>query len=144
MTATEKDRLIEQLVETALDVETERRAAYLDEACRDRPDIRAEVESLLRCDEQATGFIERPAIQALMPKSFLEMTLSKLSPRLDPETRSVTTRLFLSSAKEAWAKSTSRTMFNLAGTLPLNSLGKALFCAVSLTGFVMKSEFWPD
>ena len=70
MTPTEKDRLVEQLVETALDERPERRAAFLDEACRDLPELRAEVESLLRCEEQATGFIERPAIHANAEKFF--------------------------------------------------------------------------
>ena len=70
MTATEKDRLIEELVETALDERPDRRAAYLDEACRDRPELRAEVESLLRCNEQARDFIESPAIHANAEKFF--------------------------------------------------------------------------
>ncbi len=70
MTPTEKDRLVEQLVDTALDERPERRAAYLDEACRDRPELRAEVESLLRWNEQARDFIERPAIHANAEKLF--------------------------------------------------------------------------
>ena len=36
------------------------RAAYLDEACAGRPDLRARVEALLRASSEALTFLERP------------------------------------------------------------------------------------
>lgn len=37
------------------------RAAFLDRACADAPDVRGEVEALLRADEEAGSFLETPA-----------------------------------------------------------------------------------
>ena len=36
----------------------EERARYLDEACRDKPELRQQVEALLRAHDQAGGFLE--------------------------------------------------------------------------------------
>src|SRR4051812_13948928 len=38
-----------------------RRRAYLDEACAGRPELRRQVEDLLRLHEAAGGFLEQPA-----------------------------------------------------------------------------------
>src|SRR5262249_22512884 len=48
---------IERLFELALACEPHERAAFLDQACGD-DEIRREVESLLKADEQADGFLE--------------------------------------------------------------------------------------
>ena len=36
------------------------RTAYLDEVCRNRPEVRKRVEELLKADEAAGGFLEPP------------------------------------------------------------------------------------
>lgn len=50
----------------ALELTRSARAAYLDRTCSDQPELRREVESLLRSHERATGFLEpseRPAAE---------------------------------------------------------------------------------
>ena len=59
MDSSDSQRAIE-VFEAALEREPAERNAYLDEACRDDPDLRAEVESLLVADERARGFLEPP------------------------------------------------------------------------------------
>ena len=39
----------------------EKRARYLDDACRGNPDLRQRVEALLRAHEEAGAFLEEPA-----------------------------------------------------------------------------------
>jgi serine/threonine protein kinase len=46
----------------ALDRTTpQERAGYLDEACRDKPDLRQRVEALLHAHEEASGFLKEPS-----------------------------------------------------------------------------------
>lgn len=66
----ERWKQIEQLYHAALKLEPGERAAYLQEACQHDKELRREVESLLAADQQASHFMESPAIevaaQALM------------------------------------------------------------------------------
>ena len=57
----ERWRQIDQLLEAALERRPEERAAFLAVACADDESLRLEVESLLRSDEAAESFIEKPA-----------------------------------------------------------------------------------
>ncbi|HSS00533.1 MAG TPA: serine/threonine-protein kinase, partial [Kofleriaceae bacterium] len=54
---------IERLFDLAVAREPGERAAFLDQACDDAA-LRGEVESLLRADEQASGFLEVPLVPA--------------------------------------------------------------------------------
>jgi serine/threonine protein kinase/Tfp pilus assembly protein PilF len=62
MTTSSSQRAVE-LFESALELTPPDRATYLESACRAEPALRAEVESLLRADQQAGGFLEPPAPQ---------------------------------------------------------------------------------
>jgi len=55
---------IDRLLDPALELDAEERAAFLDEACAGDAELRAEVESLLAAHEQAGSFIEAPAMDA--------------------------------------------------------------------------------
>ena len=54
------ERIAEELFEEALDLRPEQRSAFLDSACRDHPELRRFVESLLREDARLSGFLEEP------------------------------------------------------------------------------------
>ncbi len=54
-------RRIEPLLDEALDLPPEERSAFLDSACADDPDLRADVEALLAADEGAGAFLGTPA-----------------------------------------------------------------------------------
>jgi serine/threonine protein kinase/Tfp pilus assembly protein PilF len=56
-------RRIDELVHETLELEQSQRARFLDQACLDEPEIRAEVEALVAADEQADDFLEEPAIR---------------------------------------------------------------------------------
>jgi eukaryotic-like serine/threonine-protein kinase len=58
----ERWRQIDQLLEAAFEREPEERAAFLAVACAGDEALRLEVESLLRSDEAADSFIEKPAV----------------------------------------------------------------------------------
>src|SRR5262245_63024750 len=57
----ERWRQIDQLLDEALELQPEERAAFLAVACAGDESLRLEVESLLRSDEAAESFIEEPA-----------------------------------------------------------------------------------
>jgi eukaryotic-like serine/threonine-protein kinase len=59
---TEAWRQIERLYHAAREREPGERDRFLQEACADEK-VRGEVESLLRCEEQAGGFLETPALE---------------------------------------------------------------------------------
>src|SRR5215831_15344355 len=67
----ERWRQIEQIFQSALEVEEGRRAALVEQACAGDEDLRREVESLLAHHKDAGSFIESPALemaaQALAP-----------------------------------------------------------------------------
>ena len=54
---------IKEIFATALEHETARRPAYLDQACGTDTELRAEVDSLLDAHDSAEGFIEEPAVE---------------------------------------------------------------------------------
>ncbi|MGH7821919.1 MAG: hypothetical protein ACREQ9_19325, partial [Candidatus Binatia bacterium] len=55
---------VEELFQTALEREPERRRSYLAEACAGDESLRGEVESLLAAREEAGSFIDSPALRA--------------------------------------------------------------------------------
>jgi TolB-like protein/Flp pilus assembly protein TadD len=59
----ERNREIDRIFQAALAHDLAERAAFLDEACADDPDLRRQVEALIASDVQADNFIETPAIQ---------------------------------------------------------------------------------
>ncbi len=58
----ERYQQVKQLFQSALELEPEKRAAFLAEACARDDDLRAEVESLLASHKGAESFIEMPAL----------------------------------------------------------------------------------
>jgi serine/threonine-protein kinase len=54
---------IDELTDAALEVEPAQRAAFLDQACGDDLELRAEVDSLLAAYHKAGDFIENPALE---------------------------------------------------------------------------------
>ncbi|HUA96755.1 MAG TPA: serine/threonine-protein kinase, partial [Terracidiphilus sp.] len=57
------DAAVSQLFEKALDVDRGQRAAFLDNACRDQPGLRRQVEALLEENDRLTGFLRPPGWQ---------------------------------------------------------------------------------
>ena len=57
--AQERWRQVEELFESAVSRPQEERAAFLDMACGEDAALRREIESLLKADAEATGFLER-------------------------------------------------------------------------------------
>lgn len=55
---------IDRVLQSALELERDARGSFLDEACAGDATLRREVESFIVAHEQASGFIETPAIQA--------------------------------------------------------------------------------
>jgi serine/threonine-protein kinase len=60
----ERWRRVEEVYHAALDLEADRRSAFLEDACAGDGELREEVESLLATEEQAGSFMEAPAIEA--------------------------------------------------------------------------------
>ena len=58
---------IEALLDAVLDRDPGERAAYLNEACRDDPALRQEVEALLEAGEAAPAFLEGQALDLALP-----------------------------------------------------------------------------
>jgi serine/threonine-protein kinase len=54
---------VEELVTSLLEMGTSERAARLDWACANDPELRREVESLLAQESRADRFLERPAME---------------------------------------------------------------------------------
>jgi serine/threonine protein kinase len=54
---------IERLFHAVLEIEPDRRSAFLDEACSGDPDLRQEVDSLLKSHDDAGEFIAAPAVE---------------------------------------------------------------------------------
>ena len=59
----EKSDKIFQLFQAALEVDEDKRAAFLDRECQGDEELRREVEVLLACDQRAESFIESPAFE---------------------------------------------------------------------------------
>ena len=49
-----------------LDLPVDQRAAHLERVCAGRPDLRAEVESLLRSDDEAGSFLADPSAKSVV------------------------------------------------------------------------------
>ena len=58
----ERYRQVGEIYHAALDVEPDKRAVFLDQACADDAELRNEVESLIASNEQAVDFIASPAL----------------------------------------------------------------------------------
>ena len=58
---TDPGQSAEELFGEALELPPERRSAFLDQACRDTPELRRRVERLLEQDQQAGSFLGNPA-----------------------------------------------------------------------------------
>ncbi len=56
---------VRRIYEEALTIEPAKRSAFLDEACGGEAELRAEIERILRANEGAAAFLERPAIEQL-------------------------------------------------------------------------------
>ena len=54
---------VEKICQSALELEENRRAAFLEQACAGDEELRQEVESLLRFDKRGERFIEQPALE---------------------------------------------------------------------------------
>ncbi|HTL78210.1 MAG TPA: serine/threonine-protein kinase [Candidatus Babeliales bacterium] len=67
---------VAQLVEAALECNPQERAQFLEKACPDDPELRAEVESLLCFQQQAERLMQKPAYEmsaAIFPEEGLEL-----------------------------------------------------------------------
>ena len=64
----DRSETIEALFHAARELEPERRAAYLEEACREDPSLMEEVFALLALHEEATDFLEQPAWELVFPQ----------------------------------------------------------------------------
>src|SRR5438477_12220630 len=62
MTSSERAQHVAEIVKSALERTTEDARVFLDQACAGDPETRAEVDSLLKFEAQANGFIERGAL----------------------------------------------------------------------------------
>src|SRR4051812_6212242 len=63
----ERGRIVEPLLDAALEVEPERRPGFLDAACNGDSELRAQVSALLTACDNASGILERPAAVAFAP-----------------------------------------------------------------------------
>ena len=61
----ERYRQIKAILHAALELDPARQAAFLDSACQDDADLKAEVRSLLDHDASSAGFLEEPAAQGV-------------------------------------------------------------------------------
>ena len=60
----ERASLVAELFDTAIEQDTTRRQAFLNQRCGSDPTLRAEVESLVRAAKRAPGFLESGPIAA--------------------------------------------------------------------------------
>lgn len=58
----ERYRQIKSLLHAALELDAAEQAAFIEKTCRDDPELRAEVQSLLDHDKHSAGFLEKPAL----------------------------------------------------------------------------------
>src|SRR5689334_19978797 len=63
----ERWKIVERLLDAALDLAPEQRAAFLEEASVDDPALASEVRSLLAACENSTNMFDRPAAVAFAP-----------------------------------------------------------------------------
>jgi serine/threonine protein kinase/dipeptidyl aminopeptidase/acylaminoacyl peptidase len=65
-------RQIKTILQAALEIDPARRAAFLDSACLDDPELKAEVQSLLDHDVNSVGFLEQPAAKGVAAANHLQ------------------------------------------------------------------------
>lgn len=65
----ERWQLVEQLLEAALEQPSAARTAFLAKACNGDDELRREVESLLRADEEASHFLDEPILASISTAS---------------------------------------------------------------------------
>ena len=82
MTSEEWQR-VQQILESALEVDPASRSAFVDDACAGDEDLRIEVQSLLADQKQAECFLEKPAFE------MLSLQIAKYPAPQDPETQPV-------------------------------------------------------
>ncbi len=75
----ERYKHIDELLDVALELEPDKRAAFLDEACSGNEVLRKEVERLLAFDQQGENFMDSPALQAAS-EFLVEPPASRLTP----------------------------------------------------------------
>src|SRR5215510_7773121 len=80
----ERWQCIERLYHTALERDTDERAAFLADACAGDEALRGEVESLLRCDRRAENFIEAPALEVAAKLCAEDRVQSMLGGKIGP------------------------------------------------------------
>ena len=68
----ERYRQIKAILQAALELDPARQAAFLDSACQDDPELKAEVQSLLDHDVDSAGFLEEPAAQGVEAANHLQ------------------------------------------------------------------------
>ncbi len=79
MMKTERWRQIDKLLDAALELPPDERESFLLEACGNDEDLHREVESLLKANENAGGFMESPAIEIAAKVVAQEKTLADTS-----------------------------------------------------------------
>src|ERR1700744_4700329 len=62
---------VKSIFAASLEVPASQRPAFLDAQCEGRPELRAEVESLLAAHEDAAGFLSEPALPRAAPRNTL-------------------------------------------------------------------------
>jgi hypothetical protein len=75
----ERWREVEAIFLAARDRQASTRSAFLDEACSTDPTLRQEVESLLKADSGASGFMEPPEVELGLP-NLLDRLQAALGP----------------------------------------------------------------
>ena len=103
---------VERLYHAALEQAPAERAVFLDEACADDPDLRAEVDSLLAAAAGGDAFLEASALEVTARALAAEL------PRLAAGQRLGAYRSWRRSAPEGSARSTRRVTRGSSGPSP--------------------------
>ena len=75
-----RENIAEQLFGEALELPRERRAAFLDAACRGTPEVRSAVENMLAVNDRLSGFLSESPYKKLAETAVVGMTrLQELS-----------------------------------------------------------------
>jgi serine/threonine protein kinase len=68
----ERYRQIKAVLQAALEIDPARQAAFLESACQNDAELKAEVQSLLDYDVSSAGFLEQPAAQGVEAANHLQ------------------------------------------------------------------------
>jgi hypothetical protein len=107
MTSSEQAQHVAEIVKSALERTTEDARVFLDQACTGDPETRAEVDSLLKFQAQANGFIERGALDLAAESLAQDGSLAG-------EEMIGDYKILSKIGAGGWATSTSRKTFNFA------------------------------